>query len=403
MLVYISILLLIYPNLVNHDLGYVYTDTLILSMSISYFAQYFFGLKYQLLVIADQRGYIHYGLNTLALILNNILGVILIINGYSIQFVKLCSSLCLLIRPVILCLYVKKHYQINSKIKYDGEPIKQKWNGIAQHVASTVLNSTDTIVLTLFSTLTNVSIYNVYFLVVNGLRNLVIALTSGMQSLIGNLLANKEMKKLNLIFDSYETIFHIFVSFLFGCCAALVVPFVQVYTTSVTDTNYTFPVFGCLLTLANMAQCIRMPYNNVVLAAGHYKQTQSSAWVEMLLNIFISIMAVMKHGLVGVALGTLIAMLYRTFYFVWYLSKNIMNRSVLYFLKHFILDSLCIGIIIEITNLLPFTNFTYLNWMFLAIKVAIIAVIICIGINIIFYKSSLKNAKYLLKKMDRSD
>ena len=41
---------------------------------------------------------------------------------------------------------------------YEKEPIQQKWNGIAQHVAAVVIGGTDTVVLTLFSTLQNVSI-----------------------------------------------------------------------------------------------------------------------------------------------------------------------------------------------------------------------------------------------------
>jgi O-antigen/teichoic acid export membrane protein len=287
-----------------------------------------------LLVIADQRGYVHDGLNTVALILNNMLGVILLLNGCSIQFVKLTSSLCLLMRPFILELYVRKNYQIDHKIQYEGEPIKQKWNGVAQHVASVVLNSTDTIVLTMFSTLSNVSIYNVYYLVVNGLRNLVISFSSGMQSLMGNLLANKETKKINEIFDVYESIFHIFVTFTYGCAAVLIVPFVRIYTSSVSDANYIVPIFGYLICFSNMAFCFRMPYNNMVLAAGHYKQTQNSAWIEMGLNIIISVITVVKYGLIGVAIGTLVAMLYRTCYMVRYLSKNIIYRKQTFFIKH---------------------------------------------------------------------
>ena len=78
------------------------------------------------------------------------------------------TSLIYLIRPIVLKVYVDKHYSINKKAVYTDEPIKQKWNGLAQHIASVVLDSTDTIVLTVFSTLANVSIYSVYYLVISG-------------------------------------------------------------------------------------------------------------------------------------------------------------------------------------------------------------------------------------------
>ena len=56
--VYVILLVIIYPRLVDNKFGYVYDITLIISMSISYFAQYYFGLIDSLLISADQREYI---------------------------------------------------------------------------------------------------------------------------------------------------------------------------------------------------------------------------------------------------------------------------------------------------------------------------------------------------------
>lgn len=398
MLVYVLFLLILYPLIVNDSFGILYTDTLILAMSISYFAQYFFGLKNQLLVIADQRGYIHYGLNTIAIVLNNILGVLLIVLGFDIQFVKLTTSIILLLRPIFLELYVHRNYQIDKKIKYKDEPITQKWNGVAQHIATVILNSTDTVVLTLFSTLSAVSIYNVYYLVVNGLRNLVISLCNGPQALIGNLLANKESSLLNKVFNVYESIFHMSVTFVYGCASVLIVPFVQVYTLGVSDIDYKVPMFGYLICFANMAYCFRMPYNSIVNAAGHYKQTQNSAWMEMIINIVISVLLVIKFGLIGVAVGTLIAMLYRTFYMVWYLSKEIMYRRTIYFIKHFIIDIICVILMLICSKFFILSQITFYGWILLAVKLSIINLIICITCNFLMFRKELINYKLIVNK-----
>lgn len=81
--------------------------------------------------------------------------------------------------------------------------IKQKWNGIAQHVASVVLNNTDTIVLSLFATLQDVSIYSVYHLVISAIKNLVVSLTKGIQSLIGELWSKQEIDILAICMTSF--------------------------------------------------------------------------------------------------------------------------------------------------------------------------------------------------------
>ena len=52
-----------------------------------------------------------------------------------------------------------------------------------------------------------------------------------------------------------------------------------------------------------------------------------AAWVEAITNILISIALVIKYGLVGVAIGTFISMLYRTIDFIILASKDILKRK----------------------------------------------------------------------------
>ena len=162
LLVYVVLLMIFYPMLVNKSFGHMYTALLIAAICISSFAQYYFGIVNSLLLNADQRGYIQYVAQIITLILNTFACYIIIKLGASIQIVKLTTSLIFLLRPLFLVFYVKKNYSIDQKITYTDEPIKQKWNGMAQHFASYVLNGTDNIVLTMFSTLGNVSICSVY-------------------------------------------------------------------------------------------------------------------------------------------------------------------------------------------------------------------------------------------------
>lgn len=118
----------------------------------------------------------------------------------SIQIVKLNISLAYLLQPVGMAIYVKKHYSINKYTEYEAEPIKQKWNGFSQHLAFVVMGNTDTIVLTIFSLLQNVSIYNIYYLVVNNVKVLITSVIGGFESLIGELLAIKEYRRVESCF-----------------------------------------------------------------------------------------------------------------------------------------------------------------------------------------------------------
>lgn len=387
LLVYVIILMGVYPLVAKSNFGFLYTATMILVISISSFAQYYFGIVNSLLITANQRGYFSFNIQTVTLILNTIACFILIKIGASIHIVKLTTSLIYLFRPILLSLYVKKNYNINWNVKYSGEPIKQKWNGIAQHVAAVILDGTDNIVLTIFTGLEAVSIYSVYNLVVSGVKKLLLSTTNGIQSLMGEMLAKEEFDKLRKFFGLVEWSIHTGTIFIFAVTSVLIVPFVEVYTSGVNDANYIQPIFALLIVAANAGHCLRLPYNLMILAGGHYKQTQSNYVVASVLNIVVSIILVNFLGLVGVAIGTLIAMLYQTIWMAIYDSKNFIKWPIRNFVKQFLIDIITAIFIILIGKIISINDITWVGWILYAIKVSLVAVVFILLINYIFYRS----------------
>lgn len=399
LLIYIVILVIGYPLIVADNLKWISTAFLIIAISISLFAQYYFGVIDSLLVTADQHGYIQYSLQIITLIINTVVCCALIYNGVSIQIVKLTTSIIYLLRPIILRIYVNKNYSIDRNIKYKGEPIKQKWNGLAQHIAAVVLGDTDTIVLTLLSSLENVSIYSVYFLVINGVKNLFSSLTNGIQSVLGEMWAKQEFKRISIFWSEIEFIIHTAVTFIFSCTILLIVPFIHVYTNGVTDTNYYQPLFAILLVLAYSFLCLRIPYFIMILAAGHYKETQVCHIVAAVMNICVSIITVKIWGLIGVAIGTLSAMFYQTVWMAIYNSKRLIKCNFLQFIKRISIDIASACIIYGIAQCWIYLPENYFEWIILAIKVVMLAFFVVVFINIIFEKQKLiKMASFIRKR-----
>ncbi len=386
LVVYVAALIVFYPLLVNQSFGWIYTATMIVALSVSSFAQYYFGVVDRLFLTASQRGYVQYNTQTITLVINTVACCILIKYGASIHMVKLTTSIIYLFRPLVLRLYVNRHYQIDRKIEYIGEPIKQKWNGFAQHVSAVVLDGTDNIVLTIFSTLSNVSIYSVYHMVVYNVKNLFTSCTQGVHAILGELWAKKETRKLSEFFSLFEWVLHTSTVFIFCCCGVLIIPFVEVYTSGVTDVNYIQPVFAYIITAANACHCLRIAYNSMILAAGHYKQTQKCYIFAACINIVISVVTVINFGLVGVAIGTLVAMLYQTVWMAWYVSRNLLKRPLHIFVKHILVDAVCVFCIFCATSWIEMGSASYLSWIIMALKVAGICAVVIVLINIIFYR-----------------
>lgn len=402
LLVYVIVLMGIYPIIAKQRFGFIYTATMIAVLSISSFAQYYFGIVNRLLLTADQRGYVSYNTQTGTLVLNTIACYILIQSGATIHIVKLVTSLIYVLRPIYLSFYVRRHYKINWKIQYDEEPIKQKWNGVAQHVASVVLDGTDNIVLTVLAGLEAVSIYSVYNLILSGIKQLFLSTTNGVQSLIGELWARQELDKLKNFFGWVEWSLHTGTTFIFGVTSILILPFIKVYTDGITDVDYIQPMFAILIIAAHAGHCLRLPYNIMILAGGHYKQTQNNYVIAAIINIVISIVTVKIWGLVGVAIGTLIAMGYQTIWMAKYDSQNLIKWPFKNFLKQITIDCFTIFLLYLCVRLPVLEKFflmkavNYFSWAILAMKVSIMGLIIVVIVNSFFYT---KYIKKLVKKL----
>ena len=397
---YSIVLVIVYPNIINNKFDTLFTIALIAAIGLNNIFQYYIGMPERLLLLADQKGYIYYFSQTIILVANTVISVIMIEFGAEIQTVKFVSALVFFLRPLFLRLYVNKHYSIDRNIRYQGEPIKQKWNGLAQHVAAVILDQTDVVILTLFSTLSNVSIYSVYHLVTFGIKNLFLSLMGGIQPLMGEYIARNEKEKLSALFDWTEWLIHTGTTFVFLCAGVLIVPFVEVYTKGVNDANYVVPMFAALIVAANAGHCLRLPYNIMILAAGHYKQTQHNYIIAAIMNVLISALAVRRWGLVGVVVGTLVAMLYQTIWMAYYDSKNILEFPINRFWKHLFVD--IIIVIISIVATMPFSmrGIDYVSWIVLAVQKGLICLIITVVTNMVFYNDMMKKLRIVLLKKD---
>lgn len=396
--VYTIALAVFYPILTNQSFGFWYVSLLIIIISVDSFCQYYFGLSYQLLFTSDQRGYIQYTIKIVTQVMNLVLSVLLITFGFSIHIVKLMTTIVFLLRPLCMYIYFKKMYPaitLNKKLDY--EPVNQKWNGFAQHVASVVLDNTDIVILTMFSTLGNVSVYSIYNMVILGVKQLFTSLTQGIQPLLGEYWARHEIEKLNKLFGYVEWIIHIGTVVIFGCTAILIIPFIRVYTSSITDYNYIAVTFGVLLTVAHAYHCIRLPYNLMILAGGHFKQTQICYVFAACINLIISVFAVKRFGLVGVTIGTLVAMIYQTIWLVIYLSKNLIKWPIIRFVKQVVIDVLIVMIASSACNSLLIDAHNYFEWFVWAIVVAFIWLLSAVVICMIFNREYLKTILGVLK------
>ena len=219
---FVAVLAVVYPTFLVKDFDWYFTASLIVIISLSTFAQYYFGFTYQTLLSVDQKDYIVSILDIITIVLNTLVSVILIKNDFSLHMVKLGSSLVHIITPIFLYIYCHRKYHL-VKVKGEDDLIPQKWDAAAHEVASFVNNNTDIVILTMFGNLLEISVYTVYHYVIANLKKIVTRFTVGFSAAFGDMYARNEIDLMHENLSIFELIIYSFTSVLYSVTLSMMI------------------------------------------------------------------------------------------------------------------------------------------------------------------------------------
>lgn len=337
-LIYTIVLGCVYPFLIQSSFSWFYILSLTIILAVSSFVQYCFSINYKLLLQADHNMYI-VQLVQITITVSNLIAVFVTVKLFpQLHIVKLASALLFVIQPIVYSRYVKKHYQISKDVEPDEQALSQRWSCFGQNLAYFIHCNTDVIVLSIFTDLKLVSVYAVYFLIVDHLQRFFKSFSHAFTPMLGKAISINETEKANKYLDFYEFVVFNVATVVFGCCMYLLPGFVMLYTHGVTDADYFRPVFSAIIIMAEYIYCVRDPYDAAIYAAGKFKETAVSAYIEAGINIVLSVTLVNWLGLEGIAIGTFTGMTFRMIYMIVYLSKNVVYRSWLKPLKRLLIS-----------------------------------------------------------------
>lgn len=313
----------LYPILVDSELPLSTVILVILFSGSSGAVGFFFHSKFVLLLQAEGKNYILTSISTLAQISISIIKVVLLINGFDIVAVQGAYLLMMLAQSAAICIYTRRNYPwLNLSVKPQEQAISQKYSALLHQMCGLIFNNTDSLLLTLTWGLRYVSVYSVFTMVFSQLGNLVTIWTTSYLFVLGQALQQK--------FEQFQKEYRIFemlsflTTFVLGSVSAVMItPFIRLYTDGVTDVDYLNPWYPPLFMVVFLLTNLRAPAQTAITAAGHFKKTTPQAIAEAVINLLVSLILLPKFGIIGVLIGTIVALGYRVNEMFFYSSKNI--------------------------------------------------------------------------------
>ncbi len=396
---YAALVAIICPFIIKTPYSFSFVSSLALIISVRLFSQYCLSMAYKNLLNADKKVYVVSLVQIFLTIADTVLAVLVCTLAPSVHLLKIASALVFMVQPIFLSHYVKKNYVLSSGVaaQPDNNLARDRWNGFAITLAAFVHNNTDIAIISVFISLSEASVYSVYALVAAGLKQITFSMWNAFTPMVGNLYASGDKNKLNAKFDTLEFINMIITFALFSIGGLLITPFVNIYTQGANDVSYARPIFGILLLLAEGIYILRSPYVTLASSANKFKDMTPHAIVEAVINIVLSIILAPLLGINGIAIGTVIAMSYRTIYHIVYLRKNLINRPILKFVKRFIVFAAFTGLAVLTSTIITTSGIvSLLDWVKYAAIYAGVFFACYIVMSLLFFRNELKAiAKYI--------
>lgn len=386
----VIILTIFYPLLVKNQISSFTTRGIIMILASSNLLDYIFLGKYRVLLTADQKGYVITLTQVLGTVVNTVICIILIQLNFSILPVKFIATIVFALRSIIIYVYIRQHYKyLNLKEKPKLQALDQHWSALIHQIAGVVLNNTNVIILTVClkaNSLLEVSVYTIYQMVANLINSVIGSFTSALSSGFGDVISRQDTQTLKEAYSVYEFIYNIILFTSYTCMGLLYIPFIKIYTNDITDANYIRPIIAILFTVIGILQNLRVPGLTIIIAAGHYEQTQWRAIKEAIINIMIAVLLVGPLGITGVLIGSAGAFLYSTVKVIFYVDKNILSgslhKTLIRILRNIIVFLLFYFILVP-NHLLASIN-TYSAWFIFATFLVVITGFCYTLINAVF-------------------
>lgn len=373
----VLLLSFLFPLTIQTELSYQKVMLVVFFSGMPGVINYYFQGKYKILLQAEGREFIVTNLMTIINLMTNIAKIILLLKGFDVVALQFMYLVFSLLQMLYIALYIRRHYRwldLGAQPNYSA--LSQSKNVMVHQVSGLIFNHTDMLLLTYFQGLKVVSVYSMYQLLM-GIVDTMISNFSGMVFALGQTF-NQDQKRYIKLHDAFELYYTTLTFCLFCITNLFILPFMELYTEGVDDINYLDSVLPYLFIATFLISRSRTACMHSINFAGHFRQTQSHAVVEAILNLSTSIFGVWKWGIHGVLLGTIVSLLYRSNAMILYAANHVLRRSPWITYRRWLLNLVLFVVVTVIGKWL--LSFAVLDSYFSIICWAVVACIVVIPV-----------------------
>ena len=349
---------------------------------------YFVQAKYRILMEVDGRKYVINNSETILQLASNIGKILVLLLTDSLILIQLVFCIMSLVQLVYLYFYAKRRYKwLDLTAKPDYEAISQKNSVLVHQLSGMVFNNTDIILISLLCDFKSVSIYAIYNIFFSQVQNFITSVVSSFTFALGQMF-HTDREKFDKLYNAYETLYIMATYIIYTLMAVFLLPLIQIYTSGINDAEYTNVFLLLLFAVMNLIANSKMPANGIIEYSGDFAKTRSYAIWEMIINISVSVAAIIYMGICGAILGTVAALIYRGIVTVYYSNKKVLRRSQMCTYRIIISNAAAFAVVMLVFFVDTFSNVSFLTLLINGIVHSVWIVGLYLVVNFVFNKSA---------------
>ncbi len=389
-LVIVLVIAVVYAYVIPTSLDSNVVFLIIILTALPALFSYFVQAKYRILMEVDGRKYVINNSETILQLASNSGKILVLLLTDSLILMQLVYCIMSLAQLVYIYFYAKRRYKwLDLKIKPDFEAISQKNSVLVHQLSGMVFNNTDVILISVLCDFKAVSIYAIYNIFFSQVQSFITSIASSFTFALGQVF-HTDREKFDKMFNMYETFYIMATCIIYTLMAVFLLPLIQIYTSGINDAEYTNVFLVLLFVVMNLIANVKLPANSIIEYSGDFEKTRHYAIWEMIINITISVVAILYMGICGAIIGTIAALLYRGIMTIYYSNKKVLKRSQMHTYKILISNSLVFAVVMAVFFVDTFSNVSFLQLLLNGLVHSIWIVGLYLLINFVFNRNAFK-------------
>ena len=393
-IIYASIVLLlavVYAFFIPTSIPSCELFAIILLTALPALFSYFIQAKYRILLEVDGRKYIITNSETVLQLLSNIGKILVLLLTDSLVLIQLVYCILALMQLCYIYIHAKRRYTwLSLHTAPDYASISQRKSVLVHQLSGMVFNNTDVLLLSFLCDFRVVSVYTIYNIFFSQVQTFITSILSGFSFALGQMFhTNRE--KFMKVYDVYETFYIMATFIIYTLMAVFLLPLIQIYTHGINDANYTNVYLVLLFVVMSLLANGKLPSNHVLEYSGKFEETRSHAIIEMIINIVVSIAAILVWDICGAILGTIVALLYRGTMMIYYSNKKVLGRGIFKTYKLWLINGAVFALIMIIFFVDSFSGLSFTSLVIKGIIHALWIIPLYVAVNFVFCREAFKN------------